>query len=151
MIGIDTLGSPAFWDLLKGSPERLAQEICSIDLVDMDLTLQQHPALRGWVNAAFETSKIAEERAKWILNKTKAQAFITAKESNDPATGKPKNIASLEAEVELNSDVINAFEEYLTQARTRAVLRAMADALGDRKDMLIQIAAKQRHEASDHG
>ena len=38
----------------------------------------------------------------------------------------------------------------LDQQEKRGALRAMSDALEDRKDMLIQIAAKQRKERGDY-
>jgi len=146
------LGTKEFWQRLLGDPTALAAEVCSIDVANLDETLQKQPALRAWVNAAYEVARINEERRKWDVTKARARAFIQAKTEVDPETGKPlsKTIATLEAEVETNPDVLEATGKLLSQQEIKGVLRAMANALEDRKDMLIQIAAKQRAEMKDY-
>jgi hypothetical protein len=147
---IEKLGTEAFWNLLREDPSGLAREVCSIDLVDLETTLQQHPSLRAWINAAFETSRVQEERAKWTLTKTRAKALLIAKAATDPHTGKNKTVGVLDAEVDNHAAVQEAMEELLDLSQMRASLRAMADSLEDRKDMLIQIAAKHRRESDDY-
>lgn len=147
---IDHLGSPAFWDMLESTPESLAFEVCKIDLVNLEQTLEKHPALRAWVNAAHETAKIQEERAKWVLTRVKAKTLLESKAEKDPHTDRPKTVAVLEAEVETHEDVLKATDEYLDACRVRSSLRAISDALEDRKDMLIQLGAKHRQEARDY-
>ena len=146
---IENLGSPAFWDMLKSNPERLAKEVCSIDLIDLETTLCQHPPLRAWVTAAYETARIDEERAKWILNRTEAEILIATRKTFDGHTGKPKTVAVVNAEVETHEEVIAAKHTYLEKMRVRTALEAMVRTLTDRKDMLVQIAAKHRQEAQD--
>lgn len=145
------LGSQDFWLALAKDPARLAAEVCSVDVVNLDQTLQKHAALRAWVNAAHEVARTTEEGLKWEETKARARALLRAKEDNDPHTGKAKTVAVLEAEVTTTPEVIEHTEALLEQRKVRGSLRAMADALEDRKDMLIQIAAKQRKELEDYG
>ncbi len=143
------LGSPAFWDLLTTNPSLLAKKVAEIDLIDLERTLQEHPGLRAWVGAAYETARIREEEAKWGLTKAKARAFIEAKKELDPDTGKWKSVATLEAERDLSEEVNDATNELHEAQALRGSLRAISDALQDRRDMLIQISARQRQEAEE--
>ena len=94
------LGSKIFWEQMQDNPALLAATICQVDLVDLQGTLEKHPALVAWVNASFETSRVAEERAKWVLTRARSTALLNARMENDPNTGKPKTVGVLEAEVE---------------------------------------------------
>ena len=143
------LGDEAFWASLTNDPARLAAEVCSIDLVNMEETLQKHASLRAWVNGAHEVARIAEERAKWDETRMRATVLLEAKRELDANTGKHKTVAVLEAEVIINQRVVDAMTVLFTQQEKRGALRAMSNALEDRKDMLIQIAAKQRKEIED--
>lgn len=145
------LGSQEFWDQLAANPARLAAEVCAVDVTNLDLTLQQHPALRAWVNATHEVARIEEERAKYELTKVEATTFMAVKKVLDADTGKAKTVDALKAEVAAHPDVLAAQEALINAQEKRAVLRAMADALEDRLQMLIQIAAKQRKELEDYG
>ncbi|KKN68891.1 hypothetical protein LCGC14_0446770 [marine sediment metagenome] len=144
------LGTAAFWTRLTKEPAALAAQICAIDLVDLDTTLQQHASLRAWVNASYEVARIGEEKLKWELTKTRASLTYSASRVNDPVTDKPKTIAVLNAEVDNDPLVENVTKRLHTQGEMRAALGAMTKGLEDRKDMLIQIAAKQRREIEDY-
>jgi hypothetical protein len=144
------LGSGEFWERLSSDPRRLAAEVCLIDMSRLDEMLQRHPSLRAWINAAHEVARAEEERAKWELNKAKTRSYLASKKEKDPDTGKPKTVGVLEAEVEQDEEVQKVTDHLLSLTQKRAALRAMADALEDRKDMLIQIAAKRRAEMRDY-
>lgn len=145
------LGSKEFEVRLRGDPARLAAEVCSIDVVNLDKTLQEHAALRAWVNATYEMARIALERAEWEVTKTRATVLLrVAREAERPDGKKGKTVGVMEAEVTLAPEVVVVEEaRHAVQERCGA-LRAMADALEDRKDMLVQIAAKQRREQTDY-
>lgn len=66
------LGSAEFWQRLASEPNRLAAEICFVDVVNLDETLQKHASLRAWVNASHETARIQEERARWEVTDRKS-------------------------------------------------------------------------------
>ena len=144
------LGSPAFWKDLKKDPSRMAFELCKIDLVDLEKTLQHQPSLTAWIVAAYETARVQEEKAKWELEVEKARALIKMKGTLDSDTGKNKTVAVLNAEVELCGPVIDLTEYLLDCQDTRAALRAIVQGLSDRKDMLIQISARHRQEAKEY-
>lgn len=144
------LGSADFWNRLKQDPELLAAEVCSIDLGDLDTTLQHHPALRAWVNAAYEGAAVEVEQAKWNVGKARAVATLTVKKQKDPDTAKPKTVQVLAAEVDDDENVGQCNIDLWRALEKRGALRAMAHALEDRAQMLIQISAKQRQEAKDY-
>lgn len=149
-MNIGKLGSDAFWRQLESNPMNLAREVAEIDLIDLETTLQQHPALRAWVNAAYETARIEEERAKWELGKVKADILLRAKAESDPDTGKAKTVGVIDAEVNADPSVQEFEDALMAVSQKRGVLQAISRALEDRKDMLIQIAAKHRQESSDY-
>jgi hypothetical protein len=144
------LGDKQFWEKLSLEPEKLAAEICSVDAVNLDLTLQNQSALRAWVNAAHETARIEEGRAEWELTKARARATLKAKEVKDPHTEKAKTVEIVKAETETDAEVVRCTEVFFTAQEKRGVLRAMSSALEDRLQMLIQISAKQRAERRDN-
>lgn len=143
------LGSPEFWESIKNDPAALAYEVCRIDMINLQMTLQGHASLRAWVGAVFEQARVEEERAKWELTKTRASALLAAR-GVDPLTQKAKTVGAMDAEVEMNPAVIQAQERCFAATEKRGALRAMVDALSDRKDMLVQIAAKMREEQHNY-
>lgn len=143
------LGSAAFWQRMVTEPERLAAEVCFIDITDLDKTLQRHASLYAWVCAAHEAARIHEERGKWDVTTARARALMTAKTTPD-AANKAKTVQVIEAEVELDETVRAATTVLLERQEKRGALRAMTDALEHRKDMLIQISAKQRQEKGNY-
>lgn len=140
------LGTTEFWDKLRDDPAALAAEVCSIDLVNLHMSLQMHAALRAWVGAAHESARVAEARVNWDLTKARALAMLRFGEVGGRP---PKHV--LDARVEGDDDVIELTEALLNAQEKRGALRAMSDALDHRRDMLVQLAAKQRQEQSDYG
>lgn len=144
------LGSQEFWERLRTDPALLAHEVCRIDLADLQGTLQHHAGLRAWVNAAYETARVQEERAKWALTKAEARATLRARDEPDPATGKAKTVAVVAAEVAEEPEVQACTARLLDAQQQVAALRAMAHALEDRKDMLVQLSANMRAERGEY-
>lgn len=143
------LGSKEFWDRLASDPKALAVEVCTIDLVDLDRTLYQHPGLRAWINVAFENAQTEKERAEWKVTKARAAAFLKAKEVPDPQTNKQKNADTCKAEAEQSPELEAAMQELFVAQDKLGALKAMAKALEDRKDMLVQISANRRKERDE--
>lgn len=148
--GYPELGSVEFWDKLAADPAHLASAVCMIDITDLDLTLQFHAALHAWINAAHEVARVEEERTRWNLTRERALALLHARSGLDQTTGKAKTVDVLAAEADVAPAVQQANEELLAAMEKRGALRAMASALEDRKDMLIQIAAKRRAEGENY-
>lgn len=145
----DRLGTEAFWSLLRSQPELVAKEVCAIDLINIEETLQKHSGLRAWVGAAFESCRIQEEQAAWRLAKTRGKVLLEAKGAMDPNTGKAKTVEALKAEVDVHPDVDAAEQEVIVAKGMKGVLKIIYDSLGDRRDMLIQIASRQRAEMGE--
>ena len=143
------LGTREWWERLSNEPSMLAAEVCSINIANLDVALQKHPALRAWVNAAHESARIAEERALWDVTRAKAMAMLEARETAD-ASGKSKTVQVLDAEVNVNENVVAAMDRLLAAQEKRGALRAMTSALEDRKDMLIQISSNRRKEQTEN-
>jgi hypothetical protein len=139
---VTSLGSPDFWKRLADEPARLAAEVCFIDVANLEQTLYKHAALYAWVCASHEVARIAEERLRWEVTKARARALMRARETEER-----KTVQSIAAEVELDETVQETTEDLLSAQDKRGALRAMVDALEHRKDMLLQISAKQRQEA----
>ena len=144
------LGSIEFWERIKREPAKLAAELCFIDVVRLDETLQRHPSLHAWVNAEHEVARIAEARADWELIKARARALLIAKAMPDAHTNKAKTVDVLDAEADTHESVQNAKLTLFAVQEKRGALRAVIDAMDGRIQMLVQIAAKQRQESRDY-
>ena len=138
--GRTELGSAEFWKRAEVEPAKLAAEICFIDISVLEEVLQRHAALRAWMLAQHEVARIAEERAKWKLTMEHARALVAAKGTVDER----------KAQAEIAEPVQAAQEAVFVAQEKRGALRAMADALEDRTQMLIQLSAKQRQEQKDY-
>lgn len=144
------LGTSEFWQHLKDDPAGLARQLCTIDMVNLDRTLEQHPALRAWINAAYEVARVEEEKCKWTLTKAEAIATLLFAKEKDPLTKKAKLATIIKAEVSNDLEVKRAMNKLHAQMEIRGALKAVVDALADRKDMLVQISANQRKERGDY-
>ena len=134
------LGSEEFWRRVSAEPARLAAEVCYIDVAQIEQAMQKHPALTAWVLAQHEVARIAEERAKWTLTVARARAYARAQGTVDER----------KSAVETDGEVMAAQEIVFASQEKRGALRAIADALESRTQMLVQISAKQRQEAKDY-
>lgn len=144
------LGSPGFWNQLRDDPRALATAVCSVSVVDLEQTMAQHSALRAWVNSAHEGARIEEARKELEDTRARARALLAAKSTLDAMTNKAKIADVLKAEVELDPAVVATADALLDAQQSRGALRAMADALEDRLQMLIQLSARQREELRDN-
>jgi len=134
------LGSQEFWQRIHAEPAKLAAEVCFVDVAQLELTLQKHPALCAWVLAQHEVARIEEERAKWRLTVARARAYL----------GAAGTVDERKSAVDTNGEVEAAQEAVFGVQEKRGALRAIADALDDRTQMLVQIAAKQRQESKTY-
>lgn len=140
------LGDAEFWQRLADQPALLAYEIASIDVANLDETLQRHSSLVAWLNATYELARIDQEAAEYEHTKAEARAVMKARESADAATGKAKIAQVLDAEAALNHEVWKAADLWRAAQRKCGALKAMSKALDHRESMLVQIAAKHRRE-----
>lgn len=143
------LGTTEFWDGLRNDPAALAAKVCTIDMANLDETLQQHASLHAWVSATYEVAKIHEHRAKWEVTKAEATVRLQLRTLPEPS-GKLKTEKTLDAEVEVSPEVQAAQLIHFDKQETSGALKAMTESLEDRLQMLIQIAAKQRATQKDY-
>lgn len=134
------LGSGEFWQRLSAEPAKLAAEVCFIDVANLEQTLQKHPGLHAWVLAQHEVARIEEERAKWRMTVAHARALLAVSGTVDERRAQAESADSVQA----------AQEAVFAAQEKRGALRAMADALESRTQMLVQISAKQRQESREY-
>lgn len=122
---------------------QIVTDFCSVDLVDMMTTLGRHAGLYAYAVAACEMAKVDEARASWEKEQAKSRAFSRL------VTENPKITASAaEVRIPLDAEYIAAVESYLSTRVTLARLKALVEGLGHRRDMLVQLASRQRAELS---
>ncbi len=125
------------------TPERVVNAVvsshCRIDLANLDAALSRHAALFAYAMAAFEMAKVAEARIKWRTEVVKSEEFAKIQLKGKSATAAEKLILTLDS-VQTVMDELHASQEVTGR------LRALINGLEHRRDMLVQISAKQRQE-----
>jgi hypothetical protein len=119
----------------------MVSELCRINVANLESTLERHPGLFAYASAQHELAKVAEARAEWMLERKRAEAF---KRTKDAHATMPAN--RIEREVETDQEVVSAAEHYFTQKAITARLKALVNGLEHRRDMLVQLSARQRKE-----
>lgn len=140
------LGSPEWWEQLTEYPALMATQVCEIDMSDFEGMLERHASLHAWVNATHEAARVEEDRAQWEVTREQAMQTLHFKGVPDATTGKLPTVEVLKAEVNASEQVKAAMEKLFDAQQKRGALRAMADALEDRLQMLIQLSALRRRE-----
>lgn len=142
--------SAEFWHRLKEEPRAVAAEVCFVNMKDLDGTMQRHAALHAWIGTAFENARVEEEETKWELEKAQGRALLAAKKTKDPDTNRAKTAGVLKAEVVLDEAVQTAQRAVFAASRKFGALKSMERSLNGRKDLLIEIARRQRHEMGNY-
>ncbi len=129
------------FEALYTEPAKQAAQICTINLGDLWTTLAVHPALVAFVVASYESARISEARTKAELERTRARQYTRIVEEQPKlAAGK------VEMQVESTEAVEHAYNDWLDAAAKTAALKAVVTGLEHRKDMLVQIASRQKQE-----
>ena len=139
--------TPSKWidfKALESAPENTVAELCRIDLADLISTMELHPALYGFAAAHHESAKIAEVQKAAEVDRIKAAVFL-ALAQQDPTL--PVN--RLERLVETNLDYQAAVKDHIAAKRRAGALRSLVNGLEHRRDMIIQIASRQKHEMAN--
>ena len=129
------------FERLASMPEAYVAELCRIDLADIMGTLEMHSALYGYAVATHELAKVAEVQARAEADRMKAQTFLDIA-ARDPSL--PVN--RLERMVEVDATYQTLLARYHAALRQAGILKALVAGLDHRRDMLIQIASRQRRE-----
>ncbi len=125
------------------TPERVVNVLvsnhCRIDLANLDAALSRHAALFAFAMAAFEMARVGEARAKWRADVVKGEQATRLLASG-------KTVSAAEKTIPTVPEVKTVMEELLTAQMVTGRLRALISGLEHRRDMLVQISAKQRQE-----
>lgn len=126
-------------------PEERASEMvaeyCRIDLSNLDLALSRHSSLYAYTVAAYELARVQEARAKWSLEVTKSDVYQVLVEK-DPKVSVSAADKSIARAVTTKTAMEEMFKAQVAVAR----LKALVSGLEHRRDMLVQISARQRQE-----
>lgn len=125
------------FDQLAAEPERVAYELCQINLQNLGTTVAQHPGLFAFVVASYEMAKVEEARAKNAVSKAMAEYFLRSQ---------AMPVTRAQSLVDSDPTVIAAKEAYIEAQAKVAPLRALVSGLEHRRDMILQISARQRAE-----
>lgn len=129
---------------LASAPEVTVAELCRIDLADLISTMELHPSLYGYAAASYESAKVAEVQAAAEVDRLKAQVFL------DLATADPSlAVNRLDRLTETDPKYQGAVTKHHQAKRDAGALRALVTALEHRRDMIIQIASRQKREMNN--
>lgn len=129
------------WDAISTASEKQVAELCNIDLSDLIRAMRHHAALYAWVAWKFEAAKVAEVQADYDVELAKAQA------SNDLMTADPSMAVNrVEKLVPLQPKYRAAVRKHIEARKELAPLKALITGLDHRRDMIVQIASRQKKE-----
>lgn len=126
------------------SDDQVGQQVanyCRIDLANLDTALARHPALYAYTVAAYELSKVQEARKKWEVEEAKAFTYQALQ-----AVDQKTSVSSADKKIPNSANVKAAMESLFSIQGVVARLKALSAGLEHRRDMLVQISAKQRQE-----
>lgn len=138
--GSDLTTSIDFKKLFE-APESEIVEIVRISLRNLIETMARHPGLYGYAAAAYELAKVRQLENEYNLKQTKATAYGKLLEKN--------TATAATALLDSQPEVIAAQATLIKQMKEVAALAALVRALDHRRDMLVQIAARQRQEQNN--
>jgi len=121
--------------------QKVVAEYCRIDLANLDEALSRHAALYAYTVAAYEMAKVQEARAKWSLEMIKSEVFKILGQQDKRVT-----VAAAERRIPLAVTTQAGAQTLFDAQVLTARLRALVMGLEHRRDMLIQISARQRQE-----
>lgn len=129
----------------EGEAQRKVASFCRIDLQNLDIALSRHPAIYAYCAAVYEMAKVKEARAKWDMEKAKAQAFSIVMDQ-----GRANKITATEAAEKVKQVPLyqQSMDALLSAEVITGRMKALVDGLSHRRDMLVQISARQRAEMS---
>jgi hypothetical protein len=126
---------------LKEEPEETVADLCSINLQHLETALQNQASLLAYATAAYENARVDETQAEWDLEETEAEVFNAIQEK-EPGLA----IGRTDKRVEAHERVKEARRDLADKRRMVANLKALVNGLHHRRDMLVQLSARQRQE-----
>lgn len=127
------------WEQLRTNPAYEVARICKIETARLEHALTRHSALYGYAHASYEEARAEEGELEWEYEQRKAEAFSALRDEGEA-------IGSAQEKAELDPAVQEARQKLMKAEKTRRILWALVQGLEHRKDMLVQLSARQRAE-----
>lgn len=121
-------------------------DFCRINLADLDTTLTYHAGLYAYAVAVHEMAKVNEARAKMNREKVEATVADQLLRVKNPETGKYPSATEVGLTMKLDNRYAEATEAFFNAQQIAGRLKAVTAGLEHRRDMLVQLSAKQRKE-----
>jgi hypothetical protein len=127
--------------------KQIISDFCHINLSDLQTALARHAGIYAYASATYEAFQVQEARDKWSKEQAESQAFdkllqdwAKNKEGKDPT------VSGSTLKIRLDPTFSAAQQRLLDTQSTIGRLKALVKGLEHRKDMLVQVAARQRRE-----
>lgn len=117
----------------------IAGWLSSVDRSDLSGALETQSEYYGYLAMLWEAARFLEGRAKAALEQTKAATFSTL-------TSQGKSAAAANGMLPTQTAVVEAEDTYRKAALVSGRYRGLLHALDHRRDMLVQLSARQRAE-----
>lgn len=130
------------WEELHKNPEYEVARVCTINTANLEHALENHAAIYAYANAAYAKARADKGRVEWQYEQAVARAFADLREEGK-AIGEAKETAETDEAVRtLKKKVLEADREV-------RILYALVQGLEHRRDMLVQLAARERAELNN--
>lgn len=124
---------------------RQVSEYCRINLANLDEALQRQPSLFAYASACFEMAKVNEAKAKWDMEVALSQAFQVFMDQDSKMT-----VGAAEKKMKSVPSVQEAVRVYHQAMQLCARLKGLTNGLEHRRDMLVQLSARERQERANN-
>lgn len=128
---------------LYANPAQVMAELVVIDLVDLERCLAKHALLYAFIVGTCEQEKAMAAAAKGDLD------FILSQETLRNRETMSSNVGA-EQVAKIGVRYIAQLKKKQEHDRRSGILKRFVDALDHRRDMIVQIAARQRQEIALH-
>lgn len=129
---------------LFAKPAEVIADLVTIDINNLEEDMVNHPRLVAWATVTYENTRALAEAAKWDVEYMTSQAYHELFAKEGMSIGKAEKLVGSDIKV------TNQQKKHQALRRQVVVLRALVTALDHRKDMIVQIAARQRQEISSY-
>lgn len=126
-------------DALRDNPAFEVARICQIDTRDLDRALMTQAGLAAYAYSLHESARAAEQEAKYAYERAKAEEFSRLRDGGAA-------IGQANEQAELGEAVSAARQAAMAKEATTRQYYALVRGLEQRRDMLIQLSARQRQE-----
>lgn len=117
-----------------------------IDPNDIDNEMADHASTFARIAILSEEAAHQARWAKRAVEIGKADLNYKLRKEYAQAEGRKPTDDAIKAEVEADDEIGDLIDDQLKAERTQGILKQLAQAVRDRRDMLMEMARNQRHE-----